>query len=169
MEKEKIAYEKGYRTVNGITFGLTNNILSTWINKKGYYTFAIMTGSRTDGTRKKHNVLVHRLVAYQKYGNDIYNKGIEVRHFDGDSLNNCDNNILIGTHSENMMDIPEEERVKKAIKASLEVRVLTDEEIEKVRADRIKGFTFQELADKYNLSGKGHAHYIVNNKYVTKK
>ena len=30
----------------------------------------------------------HRLQAYQKYNNEIYNKGIVVRHLDGNKLNN---------------------------------------------------------------------------------
>lgn len=55
-------------------------------------------------------VRVHKFQAYVKFGDKIFEKGIVVRHLDGDSLNNKWDNIAIGTQSQNMMDRPEIDR-----------------------------------------------------------
>lgn len=57
--------------------------------------------------KKPASIAVHRLQAFQKYGYKMFEKGVLVRHFDGDSLNNSWENILIGTDSDNKMDVPE--------------------------------------------------------------
>jgi len=162
-----VANKKGYRVdINGnVISPFSGKILSLMKGGKDslqYYYFSIRD---YDGNRT--TVRVHRLVAYQKFGDDIFNSEIEVRHFNSDSLDNSRDNIKIGTHSENMKDKPKSVRVKAAIKASTHVRILTDNEVELIRLKRLQGFTYQELSDKFGLSGKGHAHYIVNNEYVT--
>lgn len=50
----------------------------------------------------KKTYLVHRLVAKAFHGDPP--PGHEVRHMDGDSLNNCADNIEWGTKSQNMLD-----------------------------------------------------------------
>ena len=58
-----------------------------------------------------YKLMFHRIQAYQKYGNKLFEEGIEVRHKNGDKLDNSSINILIGTHSENLMDIPKIKRM----------------------------------------------------------
>lgn len=53
-----------------------------------------------DGKRKSFRV--HRLVANAFYGERP--EGLEVRHLDGNSLNNALNNLAYGTHKQNMED-----------------------------------------------------------------
>lgn len=98
----------------------------------------------------------------------MFSPGILVRHKDNNCLNNLPDNILIGTHQDNMMDKPISARVSQAVRASTHIRVLSDEDVAAVKRDRANGLTYPELVAKYHLSGKGQAHYIVNHNYVTK-
>lgn len=104
MNKEQIAYEKGYRvTKEGQLIGLSNNVIGC-VNGKGYE----HTGIKLN---KKHiNLETHRLQAYQKYGDKLSEDGIVVRHLNGNALDNSWHNIVIGTHKDNYMDIPEKTR-----------------------------------------------------------
>lgn len=110
---EITAFEIGYRIdKNGILRNKNNDIVKCSINSRGY----LKTGIRLNS--KVINVLVHRLQAYIKYGNKIYDKNIEVRHLNGVKTDNSYDNILIGSHIENMLDIDENTRIKRAIIAS---------------------------------------------------
>ena len=62
---------------------------------------------------KRVSIPVHRFVGYLKFGDESFKEGIEVRHLDNNSLNNSWDNIDIGTHSENMNDIPKQTKIKK--------------------------------------------------------
>jgi len=91
------AYNKGYRIINGKIINPKGKTIKGH-NANGYLNFGVNTKEFHD------NVPVHRLLAYQKYGNQILEEGIVVRHLDGNSLNNLEENIVIGTQSDNMMD-----------------------------------------------------------------
>lgn len=128
-------------------------------NKQGY---AVISFSRREhGIQMR--VLVHRVVAYQKYGEQIFQPGLVCRHKNDDRADFSSDNILLGTQRENLMDIAPARRIKTAIKASSFLRVATDEQVAKIRADKASGMSYSELARKHGLSGKGTAHYIVNN------
>ena len=99
------AYEKGY---------YVDKEGNVWFNgkqrkliphntgkKKPYYQFAIRL---TNG--KVKNVKVHKLQAYQKFGDKMFEDGIVVRHLNDNSLDNSWDNIEIGTDSDNMMIYP---------------------------------------------------------------
>jgi hypothetical protein len=51
------------------------------------------------------NIAIHRLQAFQKYGDLLYEEGTVVRHLNGDPGSNAWDNIAIGTMSDNMFDI----------------------------------------------------------------
>lgn len=134
-------------------------------NKKGY---AIISFRR----RKlgiDMNVHVHQIVAYQKYGEKIFGRGIVCRHLDGDPFNFRSDNVEIGTYSNNWFDVPKSKRMAHAIRAASFLRVLSDEQVIKLRTDRMNGMTFPQLAEKYGLSSSGHAHYIYVHRFMTKK
>jgi hypothetical protein len=57
---------------------------------------------------------VHRIQGYAKFGEQIFDKTLVVRHLDGNSLNNSWENIGIGTFSDNQLDIPKEQRILNA-------------------------------------------------------
>ena len=90
------AYEKGYRIINGEPYDPSGKLLKV-IKKNSYNWFSIRTGMRNNKFR--NYVAIHRLIAYQKYGDKIFGEGIQVRHLDGNPSNNLDENIIIGTQS----------------------------------------------------------------------
>lgn len=125
------------------------------INSNGYYSYHF--------SYKKEEALIslHRWVAYYKFGDLIFSKDLEVRHLDGNKLNNSMNNLLMGTRTENSLDIPIEIRKASAIKASKERRVFSDEEVKNIKEDRNKGMSYSELCIKYNTI-KSTLSYLFN-------
>ena len=149
------AYNRGYRvTKEGSVKGIKTKELSLSKNKKGYYSFNI----RYDN--KVTRVFVHRLQAYQKYGKKLFNEEVLARHLNGDSTDNSWDNILIGTQSDNMMDISEEERISKSLHATSFIRKYNKEEVKKFHK---KSKSYKETMEKFHISSKGTLNYILNN------
>lgn len=107
--------------------------------------------------RVRKSIHVHRLVAYQKFGDAMFVKGIEVRHLDNTPGNSAPSNIEIGTPSENAFDKSRETRVRVAAGAR---RKLTPEQRVELLADRSAGMKYTDLAAKYGLQ-KSTISYIV--------
>jgi hypothetical protein len=106
---EIIVAKKGYKvTPEGTLLNPNGKPMKGSKDSQGY----IRGSFRLDG--KRTNFMIHCLQAYQKYGDKIYQKGILTRHLDSDKSNNSESNIAIGTHSDNMMDQPKEQRIAKA-------------------------------------------------------
>lgn len=152
----KLAVSKGYIVIGNDVFSSLNKKLKLGKDGSGYNTFGIRIGNTVYG-----RIGVHKLVAYQKYGDKAFEDGIEVRHLNGDKNNNTVENILIGTRKENANDIPKEKRIEYAKNASKHLRVLTDEQEKNLILDRANGMEYNELAKKYNIA-KSTAHYIVH-------
>lgn len=145
----KIAIEKGYYTDND------GNVFSRFkklkVNCTGmdYFTFSVIGIDR-----KSRRVFVHRLQAYQKFGDKIFEEGIVVRHLDGNPLNNSLDNINIGTQSDNINDISKEARIKKSILASRinQNKTRSYNERCKIYDDIISGITCYKISKKYNIN-----------------
>lgn len=149
------AYETGYRvTKDGIPLNQNKEKIKGGVCYHGYKVISIRT---SEGVRK---VAVHRLQAYQKYGEKMFNPGIEVRHKDNDKTNNSFKNILIGTHSENMMDIPPETRLKRSLHAS---SFNKRHSYKKIKDYYHKHKSYLKTMKEFNISSKGTLHYIINN------
>lgn len=127
------------------------------INRDGYK----ILQTRISG--KNVYILIHRIIAFQKFGNKIFDPGIEVRHLDGNKLNNHPDNILIGTHSENMFDVPLNLRMHRTRKGALKTRRFSYEEAEQIRKEHNQGLSYKELSTKYKI-GKSVISYIINRK-----
>lgn len=152
------AYNRGYRVINEIVYSpYREEPRVLQISNTGYYVFNV----------SRDPVPVHRLVAYQKYGNTIFEPGIEVRHRDSNKLNNQEDNILIGSHVDNMQDKSPKLRLKSSIAAATGIRRFTDFEIEEIRKFH-KG-SYKETMKTFDISSKGSLHYILNTQYQTKK
>lgn len=154
MEKriEQIASKRGYAvTEDGVL--LNPNSVEIGYNDSGYITTSI----RIKG--KSKHLKAHRLQAYQKYGDSIYNKDVVTRHSNGDSEDNSWDNIVIGTQSDNMMDIPEQIRIKKSLHATSFVRKYNKQE---VRSFHSIDNSYQKTMDKFEITSKGTLHYILN-------
>lgn len=153
-KNEKKAYDKGYRiSDDGVVIGKTGNEVGS-LRSNGYYQFKIRD---LDG--KNINVPFHRLQAYQKFGDKIYEDGIVVRHLDGDSSNNSIDNIDIGSYSDNYMDQPKEVRVSRALHASSFMRKYDKEEVKEFYDQCI---SYQKTMEKFGIGSKGTLHYILN-------
>ena len=94
---------------------------------------------------------IHRLAAYQKFGDAIFEKGIQVRHLNGNPADNSLDNIAIGTAFQNWMDIPEAKRTAQLIAAREKYRT-PDEMLARIGEDRDSGLTGKELSEKYRLT-----------------
>jgi len=150
-KKEIIAAKRGYIvTEEGVLLNPKGNEVGVIIN--GYHTLKM----RFSG--KSLNLKTHRLQAFQKYGSKIYEEGIVVRHKNGISEDNSWDNILIGTHSDNMMDIPEQIRIKKARYATSFIRKYNKKE---VREFHKKENSYKLTMQKFGISSKGTLNYIL--------
>lgn len=111
---------------------------------------------------KSVHIKVHRFIAYDKFGDIIFNDNIQVRHLDNDPSNSSPDNLDIGTPSQNMMDRNSRDRKQHAQLAASYVRKLTNEEAANIiRLHFSCGWTFKRIAEKYNLA-KSTISYIVN-------
>ena len=107
-----IAFNKGYRIVDGRAYNPSGEELRIYPDDYGYLRMGMMIDCRVTSFR------IHRLVAYQKFRDMIFEKGVHVRHLDGNSKNNLADNIVLGTASDNSLDRPKSERIRLAKYAS---------------------------------------------------
>ena len=145
MNREQIAYERGYRvTKDGDLIGLSNKVIGC-VNSAGYE----HTGFNVN---KKHtNIATHRLQAYQKYGNKLFEDGIVVRHLNSNSLDNSWDNIAIGTYRDNSMDRPKEKRKRDTSKTNKAAIKYPKEFVLKLKREYKEIKNYSELGRKYNI------------------
>lgn len=120
-------------------------------NKSGYPEISFRC--RKLGITQK--VPVHRVVAFQKYGEKIFEPGIIVRHKDNNKLNFDRNNILIGTALDNHLD--NEKSVidmlyENCRKMGRDKRLFDDLKLAELRELRALGMSLKKLAVKYGCS-----------------
>lgn len=154
------AYNKGYRiTDSGKILNPKGIEISGTLNEK-YKTFSFRFFD------KSRSLKVHKLQAYQKYGNKIFETGIIVRHKNNNSYDNSKENILIGTYSENTLDIPLEKRIQNTTNSTKIRQKYSNELIIYIRYCYInKKYTQIELSRMFNIPKSG-IHHIINNLYL---
>lgn len=153
MNKIIEAHKRGYRIDdNGSIVNPNLSIISGSKSNFGYYYFSIKVADR------RVKIMAHRLMAYQKYGNNIFEKGIVVRHLDGNSSNNSNENIAIGTYSDNRMDMPIQDRLKQSLLAA-SYRIKYDKQL--VKAYYYEN-GFSKTMTHFSISSKGTLSYILN-------
>ncbi len=152
-----VAYKKGYRVsrIGLVTNPKGNKLGFGTISNTGYAKFSIKINGRTT------KIFVHRFAAYRKYGKKIFDKRLQVRHINGKKTDNSANNLILGTPSENMMDLSKSLRLFKAIKASSKNRRFSDAQLAEMFSDRENGMRYCDLKQKYNV-GKGTLSFIFN-------
>lgn len=151
-EITRLSKEKGYYVdKDGNLFNCKNQKLSISKNNKGngYLSFNI----RLNGSKPTRS-FIHRLQAFQKFGEDLFKENILVRHLNGVSTDNSYDNILIGTQIDNMLDVPLKKRI---INASNPLH-----NHESIIKDREQGYTYKQLMEKYGVSSKGTISFILN-------
>lgn len=153
------AYNKGYRVnKNGNVIGLKGIELSPKI-KNGYKKFC--TRLESGG---RYIVNYHRLQAYQKFGDKIFEEGIVVRHLNGDSLDNSWENISIGTNSDNCLDKHPVVRKEVAINAArvMQNNIRTYEDRCKIYEDLKNKVSYKDIMKNHNISSKGTLSFMKN-------
>ena len=153
---EEEAKQKGYLVdKDGQVYNKSKKLKGT-SNSTGYHVFKIR-----NSLGESVCVKTHRMQAYQKFGDKIYEDEIVVRHLDSNPLNNSWGNIEIGTQSDNMMDQPKDQRIKKASNAN---KKYSDELVMEIKAYHNSGHSYKEIMEKYNINSKGTLSYIINNR-----
>ena len=146
MNREQIAYDRGYRvTKEGQLFNPKGKVIGEYAYSRSYKKTAILIN------KKKTNISTHRLQAYQKYGDKLFEDGIVVRHLNGNSLDNSWDNIAIGTLKDNAMDIPKEIRARKCIEGAKTQIKYSKEFVLKLRKEHKEIKSYTELGRKYNI------------------
>ena len=149
------AFEKGYRVrEDGVVVNPKGGIIKGSIGNSGYKKFNIVLNSK-----ERYPVYIHKLCAYQKYG-DIAFQADCVRHLDGNPLNNCPDNIKIGTQSDNMMDMPKEVRQKKAEYATSFVRKYNKNEVRDFYKQN--GNSYKKTMNHFGMTSKGTLWFVLN-------
>lgn len=154
MDKVIYAYNKGYivSKEGEVFYKGKKRKLMLVSNKCKYFCFSL----RKDGVTIK--IKVHRLQAYQKYGDKIFNEGVVVRHLDGNSLNNHYENIAIGTQQENVLDIPKEIRIKSARYASSFTQKYNHDEVYEFYS---KCRSYKTTMEKFDIKSKNGLYFIL--------
>jgi len=113
---------------------------------------------RVGGKPKEQFVVkAHRLMAFQKFGDSIFQKGICVRHLNGVSTDNSYENIAIGTQSDNIMDIPEFVRKRKSSMAN---RIHSDELVRSIIEMHKNGHGYRAIRAKTGLPKSTLSFYL---------
>ena len=154
---EKYAYDKGYRVTFMGDMINPNGEKVGHLTQSGYLKHKIRFGPHKEGKYK--SFLVSRLQAYQKYGEAIYCPGIVVRHLNGIKTDNSCDNIRIGNTRDNLLDIPKEDRIKNAIKASRKIAKYDAKEIRRYY-NKVK--SYKKTMKKFNIPSKGSLWDVLN-------
>lgn len=158
-KREKALFEKGYYVDRmGNLYNPNGKRIVGSINSQGRRT----TGVR-DSRKCVTTISFHRMVAYAKYGDRLYDDNMLVRHLDGNPLNNSWDNIAIGTQHDNMMDMDISARIKRS---SMTTKKYTDEIAREIRECHRNGMSYQEIMKRYNISSKGTLSFIVNKRLL---
>lgn len=157
--KEVEAFNKGYRINKDGIVNYKDKEVNGFI-RKVYKIFCFRT---IEG--KCQHCSFHRLQAYQKFGDKIYEKGIVVRHLDGNPLNNTWDNIEIGTAHDNRMDMEPEKRLRLAIHAAKN-NIRWD--CDSIKAMRASGMSYKEIKKETGITSNGTLSYIINERYINR-
>lgn len=144
-----VAVRKGYRvTEDGDVISPLNRKLKLSTKWGDYLAFRVKL---YDGT--SFSVFVHKLQAYIKFGEKMFEHGVVVRHLNNNKLDNSFDNIAIGTHTDNAMDLP------------ISVRSLRSSSPkhnhDQIINDYKDGMSFSQLMRKYSISSKGTISFII--------
>lgn len=151
------AYRRGYRvSIDGKRVkGIRKKSLSLTPNSSGYFQFCIRLP-----IGERYPVDVHRLQAFQKYGLEMFEEGMNVRHLNNNKLDNSWDNIAIGTMSDNSMDMSPRARSMRPMACLSESDVL--DIARRVENGAYKHY--QLLAEEYGLKSEQSIYNIMNGK-----
>lgn len=146
----KQAFNLGYRvSIDGnlILKGINVNH-KLYLNNRGYFMFSIPAIS---GQTK--NISVHRLQAFQKFGEKTFSSKC-VRHLNNNKLDNSCDNIAIGTHAENYNDRDLTTKAQQYLKVAHKNIKYPIPLRNKIRRLHLKKLTIREISDRVEVPYK---------------
>lgn len=147
------AYAFGYRSTKGGRIVLNGERVPLIIKETTgtrqvtptqYYVFI----GKYPGSPENY-IRVHRFVAYCKYGEEAFLH--LVRHKNDISLDNSWDNLLLGDHRSNALDISPELRRERAQRAAEKKRKLTPEQRAEIPILKEYGWSYSQLAARYGV------------------
>lgn len=96
---------------------------------------------------KRYKLYFHKLQAFIKYGEDMFKKGVLVRHINGVKNDNTTDNIILGGRKDVHKNRTKKTRSKQAGSKSK----MTPEVIENILKDHNNGMGYDKLSKKYNI------------------
>lgn len=156
-----LAYNKGYRVdALGRLVSPSGVLRKCLTNNKGYFVFTQRYGKRKDN--KMATIPVHRLAAYQKFGEAVFDEGIVVRHFNDDPKDNSPDNIFIGSQQQNMLDRDPKTRKQHATHAASFKRKFTDREETEIKEFYSNCRSYKMTMSLFEIPSKGSLFYILH-------
>ena len=128
-------------------------------DKNGYPRITV----KPKGFKSPIPIRIHRLKAYFLFGDKIFEKGLEVRHLNGNTRDYSDKNIVLGTKTENSFDRPVQERISHALKAAKMTRKLSENDVKEIIMKHHLGRSLRQLSKEYGAS-KSTMSYVINKK-----
>lgn len=101
---------------------------------------------------KRKTIMFHRIIAFKKFGMDLFNKNLICRHIDGNKMNWHPDNLMLGTHKDNYYDMPISYRDESITKKNLNNRKHSDTDIIRIRELLQLNKTHSEIAKLFNCS-----------------
>ncbi len=151
---EVVAMSRGYKVrSDGSVFSPYKQsdagTITGW-NDAGYLFFTI----RHQGKFLK--VSIARLHALQKFGEDlVYNEQMEVRHLNGNSMDNSEDNIGIGTASQNAMD--KDPRTRRRVSSMANKK---HDHFKIIEAHK-SGMSYKRIMAEFGINSKGTVSFII--------
>lgn len=154
------AYGRGYRvTDGGKLIGPKGELSVGLYGTQRYPTFSTNWGGRVV------SLPIHKFAAFCFYGAESFKEGLVVRHKNGNTLDFSQDNIKLGSHSDNNMDKDPDIRKASAVKARASQGVvprnakLLEEDVRAIRLEyeslngkkAPNGFT-KRLTEKFGVS-----------------
>ncbi len=143
----RAAHALGYRvTPDGVCLGPTGKPRRPYVapNKPyGLITF------RLEGRWAKF--YVHKLAAYQLFGEAALAQGTQVRHLNGNSLDNAPSNLALGTALDNNNDKTPEKKRAPVVAAALVTRKLKPEQVREFMLMWMRGASQKTLRVHFGL------------------
>jgi hypothetical protein len=152
------AHQKGYRVTDSGEVISPSGVSRKLTCHEGYLRFNV----RVEGVAVP--VAVHKLAAYQVFGEDSMRPDVQIRHRNGVRTDNRPSNFLLGSNLDNIMDRTPADRKEHAKKAAAALRSFTEEQAKQLLEDRRSGMTFRDLGLKYGVS-VSTAHGVVSGRF----
>ena len=165
-EALEYAIRVGYYIQDGQVFSAKNKLRKLYLTDTGYPGFSVRFKPRREGNFIQ-TILVHRLVGYYKYGQELFQPGRVLRHIDNNKLNFHPANIVLGTPQENSRDIPATDRLFYAVNAASSQRKFTDVDEDQIRAMYKETHSYKQVQEKWGIPSKGSLYYILHHKHIS--